>query len=207
MLHIFCIKLPTLTGGETAWHDDVIKWKHFPRYWPFARGIHRSPVNSPHKGQWRGALMFSLICSALNKQLSKQSWGWWFEMLSRPLWRHCNGILTRQCSVVCCLFNAWSSFMVPYVSLGINELKWCDELICLISVNAVFTPQQGNCSSQSDSTSITDEPQGTDFFQLIQVCLWSDNLRQMRDQVESTIWYSHWKCHEIFHKLISHFDW
>ena len=43
-------------------HDDVIKWKHFPRYWPFVRGIHRSPVNSPHKGQWRGALMFSLIC-------------------------------------------------------------------------------------------------------------------------------------------------
>ena len=42
-------------------HDDVIKWKHFPRYWPFVRGIHRSPVNSPHKGQWRGALMFSLI--------------------------------------------------------------------------------------------------------------------------------------------------
>ena len=29
---------------------DVIKWKHFPRYWPFVRGIHRSPVNSPHKG-------------------------------------------------------------------------------------------------------------------------------------------------------------
>ena len=43
-------------------HDDVIKWKHFPRYWPFVRGIHRSPENSPHKGQWRGALMFSLIC-------------------------------------------------------------------------------------------------------------------------------------------------
>ena len=37
------------------------QWKYFPRYWPFARGIHRSPVNSPHKGQWRGALMFSLI--------------------------------------------------------------------------------------------------------------------------------------------------
>ena len=43
-------------------HDDVIKWKHFPRYWPFVREIHRSPMNSPHKGQWRGALMFSLIC-------------------------------------------------------------------------------------------------------------------------------------------------
>ena len=42
-------------------HDDVIKWKPFPRYCPFVSGIHRSPVNSPHKGQWRGALMFSLI--------------------------------------------------------------------------------------------------------------------------------------------------
>ena len=42
----------------TPFHDDVIKWKYFPRYWPFVRGIYRSPVNSPHKGQWRGALMF-----------------------------------------------------------------------------------------------------------------------------------------------------
>ena len=41
-------------------HDDVIKWKLFPRYWPFVPGIHRSLVNSPHRGQWRGALMFSL---------------------------------------------------------------------------------------------------------------------------------------------------
>ena len=48
-------------------HDDVIKWKHFPRYCPFVRGIHRSPVNSQHKGQWRGALMFSLICAWINR--------------------------------------------------------------------------------------------------------------------------------------------
>ena len=33
-------------------HDDVIKWKHFPRYWPFVRGIYRSPVNSHDKGQY-----------------------------------------------------------------------------------------------------------------------------------------------------------
>ena len=39
-------------------HDDVIRWKHFPRYWPFVRGIHRSPVNSPHKGQWHGCDVF-----------------------------------------------------------------------------------------------------------------------------------------------------
>ena len=47
-------------------HDDFIKWKHFPRYWTFARGIHRSPVKSPHEGQLLGALMFSLICTLTN---------------------------------------------------------------------------------------------------------------------------------------------
>ena len=47
-------------------HDDVIKWKHFLRYWPFVQGIHRSPVNSLHKGQGRDALMFSLICVRIN---------------------------------------------------------------------------------------------------------------------------------------------
>ena len=41
-------------------YDNVIKWKHFLRYWHIVRGIHRSPVNSPHKDQWRGALMFSV---------------------------------------------------------------------------------------------------------------------------------------------------
>ena len=56
-------------------HDDVIKLKHFPRYWPFVRGIHRSPVNSPHKGQWRGALMFSLICVWINGWVNNREAG------------------------------------------------------------------------------------------------------------------------------------
>ena len=80
------------TRRQMFWiYDDVIKWKHITRYWPFARGIHRWPVNSPHKGQSLGALMFCLI-RALNKRLSKQSWCWWFETPSRSLWRHCNDI-------------------------------------------------------------------------------------------------------------------
>ena len=59
--------LSCMSNLRAIWrHDYVIKWKHFPRYWPFVRGIHRSPVNSPHKGQWRGALMFSLICVWIN---------------------------------------------------------------------------------------------------------------------------------------------
>ena len=38
----------------------------FPRYWPFVQGVQQSPANSPHKIQWRGALMFSLICAWIN---------------------------------------------------------------------------------------------------------------------------------------------
>ena len=51
---------------NTGFHDDVIKRKHFPRNWPFVRGIHRGPVNSPHKGQWGEALVFPLICVWIN---------------------------------------------------------------------------------------------------------------------------------------------
>ena len=58
-------------------HDDVIKWKHFPRYWLFVQGIHRWP----HKGQWRGALMFTLICAWMN--------GWVNNREAGDLIRHC----------------------------------------------------------------------------------------------------------------------
>ena len=54
------------TRNTKSHHDDVIKWKHFPRYWPFVRGIHWSPVNSPHKGQWRGDLILSFVCAWIN---------------------------------------------------------------------------------------------------------------------------------------------
>ena len=70
----------------TSWNGNI-----FTRNWPFVWGIHR------YKGQWRGALMFSLICVWINGSvLSKQSWGWWFETPSRPLWRHWN-------EISCCL--------------------------------------------------------------------------------------------------------
>ena len=70
-------------------HDDVIEWKHFPRYWPFVRGIHRPPVNSPHKGQWRGDLMFFSIYAWMN--------GWVNRLVIWDvialIWRHCNALV------------------------------------------------------------------------------------------------------------------
>ena len=56
-------------------HDDVIKWKHFPHYWPFVRRNHRSPVNYPHNGQWHGALMFSVIWVWINGWVNNRKAG------------------------------------------------------------------------------------------------------------------------------------
>ena len=47
----------------------------FPRYWPFVPEYHRSPVNSPHIGQWHGALMFSLICAWINSSVNNREAG------------------------------------------------------------------------------------------------------------------------------------
>ena len=70
-------KFSVVAGSHRAFpkHYDVIKWKYFPRYWPFVREIHRSPVNSPHKGQWRGALMFSLTCAWIHGWVNNRTAG------------------------------------------------------------------------------------------------------------------------------------
>ena len=65
-------------------------WRHQVKiYWPFVRGIHRSPVNSPHKGQWREALIFSLICVWINGWVNNREAGDLIRYRA-PLWRHCN---------------------------------------------------------------------------------------------------------------------
>ena len=78
ILHIYMARLPRScsdTTNPSPCHDCVIKWKHFPRYWPFVRETHRSPVNSPHKGQWRGALMFPLINAWTNGWVNNRDAG------------------------------------------------------------------------------------------------------------------------------------
>ena len=70
-------------------HDDVIRWKTFSALLGICAG--NSPVTGKFPAQrpvTRSFDVFSDLC--LNKRLSKQSWGWWFETLSHPLWRHCN---------------------------------------------------------------------------------------------------------------------
>ena len=58
-------------------HDDVMKWKHFPRYWPFVRGIHRSPVPGefPAKRPVTGYFDVSLICVWINGWINNREAG------------------------------------------------------------------------------------------------------------------------------------
>ena len=93
------IDLPSPCPG----HDGLIKWKHFPRYWPFVRGIHRSPVNSLHKGQWRGPLMFCLICTWIN--------GWVNNREAGELRRH-RAHYDVIVVIFCCLANDVDCFPV-----------------------------------------------------------------------------------------------
>ena len=78
---IIKIKASTLyTGNPYIGNSSLYSWwrhlmEDFPRYWSFVRGIHRSPVNSPHKGQWRGSLMFSLICTWINGWVNNREAG------------------------------------------------------------------------------------------------------------------------------------
>ena len=65
----------------------------------------------------------------LNKRLSKQAWGWWFETLSRPLWRHCNDISTANC-----ILSHWKHNPIPcyntYVFFNILLGHGLLELVC-----------------------------------------------------------------------------
>ena len=84
-----------------SWHDGVIKWKHFPRYWPFVRRIHRwpvAPVAPVTGGVTRGCDVFFDL--RLNTLLNKQLRRWRFETPLRSFWRHCNGVgNTLKCKI------------------------------------------------------------------------------------------------------------
>ena len=124
--------------------DDVIKWKHFPRYWPFVRGIDRSPVNSPHKGQWRGALMFSLICAWINVWINNRE--------AADLIRHRAHHDVRVMIILVYTWNipprgAHSSRYVVFVV----ECYW-KMLSISLKVYSLSLGQSHNCSRASEAT-------------------------------------------------------
>ena len=78
----------TYGEGELPW------WRHqmetFSALLAICAG--NSPVNGEFPAQRPVTRSFDVFFDLrLNKRLSKQSWGWWFETLSLPLWRNCIG--------------------------------------------------------------------------------------------------------------------
>ena len=68
---------PIIIGSYRSWWSRKDAWwrhqmKTFSALLALCAG---SPVNSPHKGQWRGALMFSLICAWINNWLNNRKAG------------------------------------------------------------------------------------------------------------------------------------
>ena len=117
--------LQRAVGLRDSPHDDVIKWKHFPRYWPFVRGIHQPAEFPTQRPVTRSFDVFFDL--RLNKPLSKQSWVWWFETLPAPLWRHS---------------NAWDGTGVIHVQIGTPCGYWEDagEYMCLEAMRPVKMP-------------------------------------------------------------------
>ena len=101
--------------------NDHAWWRHHIETFSALLAIcaGNSPITAEFPAQRPVTQSFDVFFDLrLNKRLSKQSWGWWFETLSSPLWRHCNGellfhisinpvdigrIITTQCSH--CLFS------------------------------------------------------------------------------------------------------
>ena len=143
----------TIRSCANKFHDDVIKWKPFPRSWPFVRGIHRSPVNSPHKGQWRGALLFSLICSWIN--------GWVNNIEASDLRRH------RAHYDVTVMYNAeiqQRSWPIPpqnhlelFVSIWLNYNTGLLQKVATLSLHVLNTlKSQIHCTKSLTETDMTD---------------------------------------------------
>ena len=77
---VLCYPLDGMRRLTKMIRNDLATWwrhqrKKISRYWSFVRGIHRSSVNSPHKGQWRGALMFALIYTWTNGYVNNRDPG------------------------------------------------------------------------------------------------------------------------------------
>ena len=116
------------TGTRLNWggkHDHAIKRKHFLCNWPFVRENHRSTMDSPHKGQWRRALMFSLMCAWTKDWRNSEVTVTADAVMS--IWRHCNDVTVMELHLNPCLAeffwekNRWLTARLQYLQCVSNE--------------------------------------------------------------------------------------
>ena len=87
-----CLNFQFRVDWICKYHDLISSCS--PCYWPF-QGIHRSPLNSPHKGQWRGDLMFSLFCTQINGWINNDEAG----DLKRLIAHYDFAVMKHQCPI------------------------------------------------------------------------------------------------------------
>ena len=134
----------------------------------------------------------------LNKRLSKQSWGWWFGTLSRPLWSHCNEYGLWNMNVLLCfvLFNHsisslwiyvmhWStSFSVPLLALGHPCYP------CYLRVGSVIMWQLNPCHNASEVTLKNRGGSGRN----LPPTLTQQNTNRKHDSLDVSYMYMLWKA-------------
>ena len=119
-------------GGDESIYLDFTWWRHpvetFSALLALCAG--NSPVTGEFTAQRPVTRSFDVFFDLfLNKRLSKQSWGWWFEMPSHPLWRHFNDL--NQCPfdrleshIDTCILHRNICFQMHHFSAGRGINSW-----------------------------------------------------------------------------------
>ena len=129
-----------MVSNTLCWSEDICHlttwWRHqmetFSALLTICAG--NSPVPCEFPAQRPETRSFGIFFDLrLYKRLSKQSWGWWFETLPRPLWRHTNEISQKSrhlelmwaCWISYCSL-LFSSIGCPATDIGNNHSLWND---------------------------------------------------------------------------------
>ena len=100
---------------------------NFLHYWPYVGGGFTGPWWIPRTKASDAELSYFLL--HLNKPLSKQPWGWWFEILLQQLWRHCNVFcpspINSSMALIQMTVPLWSLTTCDYLNID----NWCNLLV------------------------------------------------------------------------------
>ena len=120
----------------------------------------RTPVNSPHKGQWRRALMFSLICACTNGWVNSRQW---FQTPSRSLWRNGNSsgmlrtnsevqvvFISRYLQIHCVLRIKLIRKLDLLRSTNQNDARFRKSLSAVLKDSICWWPRTMMCQIQSN---------------------------------------------------------
>ena len=142
-----------------AWpnnNDDPINcftwWRHQMEIFfaLLALSVGNSPIAGEFPAQRPVTRSFDVFFDLRqNKRLSKQSWGWWSETPSRPLWRHCNDICVTS-------INTWTrrseTIVVQAMACCLTAPSQCLNQYCLLITDVVWHSSDNNSTADAEAT-------------------------------------------------------